>query len=175
MITIGSIECDIRFISAARTWTFSVTTAKATIQKELPARADSDEALRTLETKISLLPGSQRRPLCQAAMALKHREPTLLIGPASFKSHSVRLLARILNFKLFAGDTLEAEMVSKTSSLEFLPSAWSRTLPAPTRGTAIEPLGHSRLSLGLDASPSTDMEATLMALETLKNEHHSWV
>ena len=64
-------------------------------------------------------------------------------------------------------------MVSKTSSLEFLPSAWSRTLPAPTRGTAIEPLGHSRLSLGLDASPSTDMEATLTTLETLKDEHTS--
>ena len=92
------------------------------IQEELHARAYSDEALRTWETKISLLPESQRRPLCQAATALKHREPTLQIGPASFKSHSVKLLARILNFELFAGSTLEAVMVSKTSSVEFLPS-----------------------------------------------------
>ena len=123
MRTSGRIECDIRFNSAAHTWTFSFTTAKATIQEELPARADSDEALRTWETKISLPPESQRGPLCQAATALKHRELTLLIGPASFKTHSVRLLARLLHFKLAAGYTLEAEMVNKSSSLQFFLSA----------------------------------------------------
>ena len=31
------------------------------------------------------------------------------------------------------------------------------------------------LSLGLDASPSKDKEATLVTLETLKGEHHDWV
>ena len=77
-------------------------------------------------------------------MALKQREPTLLIGPASFKTHSVRLLVRLLHFKLAAGYALEAEMVSKSSSLQFFLSAWSSTLLAPTRGTAIETLVHSR-------------------------------
>ena len=144
MRTIGRMECDVRLNSVALTGTFSVTTAKATIQGELHARADSNEARRTLETKISLLPGSQRQPPCQAAMVLKHREPTLLIDPASFKMHSVRLLARLLHFKFVAGYTLEAERVSKSSSRQLILSAWSRSLPAPTRCTAIEPPGHSR-------------------------------
>ena len=115
--TIGCIECDIRLNSAAHTWTFSSTTVHATFQEELHARAFSDETLRALETKIPRLPELQQRPPCQAAMALKHREPMLLIGPASFKLHSVRLMARMLNLQLFAGDALETMMVSKCGQL----------------------------------------------------------
>ena len=168
LVTMGSIECSIRFSSAACTWIFSFTTPKATIKNEHTARADDDEALHTLETKISLLPESQRRPPCQAAMALEHREPTLLIGPASFKSHSVRLLARMLNFKFFACNALEAVIVNQTSICEFLLSCMEpRTAGSHAKYSdrTIRPLA---FSIGLDASPSTDMEAALVIPETLK-------
>ena len=74
----------------------------------------------------------------------------------------------MLNFKLFACNALEAVIVSQTSSCEFLPSCMephSAGSHAKYCDRTIRPLA---LSIGLDASPSSDMEATRATLETLK-------
>ena len=96
-------------------WNFSIKESDVKVEVRLPASRDTDVANR-LQAEIAALAPCERSLLVRLAIAIVNREPVLLQGPSTYKTHVSSLLARMIQFDCFPPAPIPA-----LNSLNLLP------------------------------------------------------